>query len=166
MIKILAFVGAGLALGGALAAAVVLGMIPVPFGPLAEARAANEKANPKPAVTVMYITKERVVNLTDKVSPRYLKVSLALEFIDHKAKEPPKGEAVKLQQEEFAAEMSGHSAIIEDALVTTLSAKVSTDLLKADGKDQLKTELIERVNHALHDEEKVVNVYFTSFIIQ
>jgi flagellar FliL protein len=166
MIKILAFVGAGLALGGVLAALVVLGMIPVPFGPLAEARAAAEKANPKPAVTVMYITKERVVNLTDKASPRYLKVSLALEFIDSKTKEPPKGEAVKVQQEAFAAEMSGYSAIIDDALVTTLAAKGSTDLLKPDGKDQLKTELIERVNHALHDEEKVVNVYFTSFIIQ
>src|SRR6266511_2724033 len=145
MIKILAFVGAGLLLGGALAAAVVLGVVPVPFGPLADARAAAEKAKPKPAVTVMYPTKERVVNLTDKASPRYLKVS-------------PK--------DEFAKEMSGHAAIIDDALVTTLSAKGSPELLKPDGKDQLKTELIERVNHALHEEEKVVNVYFTSFIIQ
>ena len=166
MIKILAFVGAGLALGGAIAAAVVLGVIPVPFGPLAEARAAAEKANPKPPVTVMYPTKERVVNLTDKATSRYLKVALTLEFIDHKAKEPPKGEAVKLQQEEFAHEMLGHAAVIEDALVTTLSAKSSTELLKADGKDLLKSELIERVNHSLHEQEKVVNVYFTSFIIQ
>ena len=166
MIKILAFVGAGLALGGAIAAAVVLGVIPVPFGPLAEARAAAEKANPKPSVTVMYPTKERVVNLTDKASARYLKVSLTLEFLDVKAKEPPKGEAVKLAQDEFAKGMSGHAAIIDDALVSTLSAKSSTDLLKVDGKDQLKSELIEKVNHALHEEEKVVNVYFTSFIIQ
>lgn len=166
MIKILAFVGAGLALGGAIAAAVVLGVIPVPFGPLADARAAAEKAHPKPRVTVMYPTKERVVNLTDKASSRYLKVSLTLEFIDAKAKEPPKGEAVKLQQEEFAKEMSGHSAVIDDALVGTLSAKSSSELLKPDGKDLLKSELIERVNHALHDDEKVVNVYFTSFIIQ
>jgi len=166
MIKILAFVGAGLALGGAIAAAVVLGVVPVPFGPLAEARAAAEKAKPKPVVTVMYPTKERVVNLTDKASTRYLKVSLTLEFLDAKAKEPPKGEAVKLQQEEFAKEMSGHSAVIEDALVSTLSAKASTELLKPDGKDLLKSELIEQINHALHEEEKVVNVYFTSFIIQ
>src|SRR5215216_5616273 len=125
MIKILAFVGAGLALGGALAAAVVLGVVPVPFGPLAEARAAAEKAKPKPAITVMYPTKERVVNLTDKASSRYLKVALTLEFLDVKAKEAPKGEAVKVQQEEFAKEMSGHSAVIDDALVGTLSSKAS-----------------------------------------
>jgi flagellar FliL protein len=164
MIKIVGIIGAALLLGAGVAAAIVMGIIPVPFGPLAEARAAAEKA--KPPVTVMYPTKERVVNLTDKTSTRYLKVALTLEFIDSKVKDPPKGEAVKLQQDEFAKEMSGHAAIIDDALVTTLSSKSSADLLKPDGKDALKHELIDKVNHALHEEEKAVNVYYTSFIIQ
>jgi flagellar protein FliL len=164
MIKIVGILGGALALGAGIAVAIVMGMIPLPVGPAAEARALAEKA--KPPVTVMYPTKERVVNLTDKSASRYLKVALTLEFIDNKLKDPPKGEAVKLQQDEFAKEMSGHAAIIDDALVTTLSAKASAELLKPDGKDSLKSELIEKVNHALHDEEKVVNVYFTSFIIQ
>src|SRR5438128_6557620 len=120
MIKIVGIVFGGLALGAAVAAAVVMGMIPVPFGPLAEARAAAEKA--KPPVTVKYPTKERVVNLTDKGSTKYLKVALTLEFIDSKAKEPPKGDAVKLQQDDFAKDMSGYSAVIDDALVSTLSS--------------------------------------------
>jgi flagellar FliL protein len=164
MKKILLFVGVGLALGGALAISVVLGLVPVPFGPLAEARQAAERA--RPPVTVMYPTKERVVNLTDKSATKYLKVALTLEFIDSKLKDPPKGDGVKAQQDDFAKDMSGHSAIIEDALTTTLSSKSSTDLLKPEGKEELKHELIERVNRALHEEEKVVNVYFTSFIIQ
>jgi flagellar FliL protein len=164
MIKILAILGGAVLLGAIAAIAIVMGLIPLPFGPAAEARAAAEKA--KPPVTVMYTTKERVVNLTDKAASKYLKVALTLEFIDSKVKDPPKGEGVKAQQDEFAKEMSGHSAIIDDALVTTLSSKASSELLRPDGKEQLKTELIEKVNHALHDEEKVVNVYFTSFIIQ
>ncbi len=164
MIKIIAIVGGALVLGAGVAFAIVMGFIPVPFGPAAEARAAAEKA--KPPVTVMYPTKERIVNLTDKAATKYLKVSLTLEFIDTKLKDPPKGPAVLAQQTEFAAEMSGHTAVIDDALVTTLSSKSSTDLLKSDGKDTLKNELMDKVNHALHDEEKVVNVYFTSFIIQ
>ena len=164
MIKIVAIIGAGLLLGAGVAAAIVLGVVPLPFGPQAEARAAAEKA--KPPVTVMYPTKERVVNLTDKSATRYLKVALTLEFIDSKLKDPPKGAAVAAQQTEFAAEMSPYSAVIDDALVTTLSSKGSTDLLKADGKDALKNELIDKVNRALHEDEKVVNVYFTSFIIQ
>ena len=164
MIKIVAFAGAGLAVGAAVAVTALLGVLPVPFGPLAEARQAAEKA--RPPVTVMYPTKERVVNLTDRPTPRYLKVQLTLEFIDSKVKEPPKGDTVKAQQEMFARDMSGYSAIIEDALTTTLSSHSSNDLLKSDGKDLLKQELIERVNKALHDDEKAVNVYFTSFIIQ
>src|SRR5690242_16374311 len=132
MIKIVGFLGGGLLLGAAVAAAIVMGLIPVPFGPAAEARAAAEKA--KPPVTVMYTTKERVVNLTDKGSPKYLKVSLTLEFIDSKLKDPPKGAAVTTQQTDFAAEMAPYSAVIDDSLVTTLSAKGSGDLLKPDGK--------------------------------
>jgi flagellar basal body-associated protein FliL len=164
MIKIVAIIGGGLALGAAVAIAIVLGLIPIPFGPAAEARVAADKA--KPAVTVMYVTKERVVNLTDKTSVKYLKVALTLEFIDSKVKDPPKGAAVLTQQTDFATEMSPYSAVIDDALVNTLSSKASSDLLKPDGKDQLKTDLLNNVNKALHDEEKVVNVYFTSFIIQ
>jgi flagellar FliL protein len=164
MIKIIGIIAAALALGAGVAAAIVMGVIPVPFGPLAEARALAEKA--KPPVTVMYTSKERIVNLTDKSSSKYLKIALALEFIDTKLKDPPKGAAVVAQQTEFAAEMTPHSAIIDDAVVSTLSSKSSADLIKPDGKEQLKSELIHNVNRALHDEEKVVNVYFTSFIIQ
>jgi flagellar basal body-associated protein FliL len=164
MIKIIALIGAVLVVCAGVIAAVVMGMIPVPFGPLAEARAAAEKA--KPPVTVMYVIKERVVNLTDKSASKYLKVALSLEFIDTKVKDPPKGAAVLAPQTTFAEEMSPYSAIIDDALGTTLSSRSSADLIKPEGKELLKNELILNVNHALHDEEKVVNVYFTSFIIQ
>jgi flagellar basal body-associated protein FliL len=164
MIKIVALVGGVLLLCAGVVAAVVMGVIPVPFGPLAEARALAEKA--KPPVTVMYVMKERVVNLTDKSASKYLKIAMSLEFIDTKVKDPPKGAAVLAQQLEFAGEMSPYAAVIDDVLGSTLSSKTSADLIKADGKEQLKSDLILNVNHALHDEEKVVNVYFTSFIIQ
>lgn len=156
--------GGSLLLGAVVAAAIVMGVVPLPFGPAAEARAAAEKS--KPPVTVMYPLKEQVVNLSDKSSTKYLKAAVTLEFIDTRLKDPPTGAAVTTQQTEFAADMTPYSAIIQDALVTTLSSKTSADLLKADGKDQLKTDLINNVNHALHDDEQVVNVYFTSFIIQ
>jgi flagellar basal body-associated protein FliL len=164
MKKILLFVGVGLAVGGVVAVTALVGILPVPFGPLAEARQIAERS--RPPVTVMYPTKERVVNLMDKQTTHYLKVQLTLEFIDSKVKDPPKGDAVKAQQDNFAKDMQGYSAVIEDALTTTLSSHSSADLLKPDGKDLLKQELIEKVNHSLHDDEKAVNVYYTSFIIQ
>ncbi|MBV9134633.1 MAG: flagellar basal body-associated FliL family protein [Chloroflexi bacterium] len=114
----------------------------------------------------MYPLKEQVVNLSDKAATKYLKAAVTLEFIDSKLKDPPQGAAVTQQQTDFAADMTPYAAIIQDAIVSTLSSKTSADLLKTDGKDQLKNDLITNVNHALHDDEKVVNVYFTSFIIQ
>ena len=164
MIKIIGILGGSLVLGAAGAAAIVMGILPLPFGPAAEARAAAEKA--KPPVTVMYPLKEQVVNLSDKSATKYLKAAVTLEFIDTKMKDPPQGAAVTQQQTDFASDMTPYAAIIQDALVSTLSSKSSADLLKPDGKDQLKNDLINNVNHALHDDEKVVNVYFTSFIIQ
>ena len=164
MIKIIGILGGSLVLGAAVAAAIVMGLVPLPFGPAADARAAAEKA--KPPVTVMYPIKEQVVNLSDKNATKYLKAAVTLEFIDTKLKDPPVGAAVTQQQTDFAADMTPYAAIVQDALVTTLSSKSSTDLLKSDGKDQLKSDLMNNVNHALHDDEKVVNVYFTSFIIQ
>ena len=104
MIKIVGIVLAGILIGAGVAAGVVTGFIPAPIGPAAEARAAAEKA--KPPVTVMYPTKERVVNLSDKAASKYLKVARTLEFIDSRLKDPPKGAAVTQQQTEFAGEMS------------------------------------------------------------
>jgi flagellar FliL protein len=164
MIKIFGILGGSLLLGAAIAAIIVMGLVPLPFGPTAEARALVEKS--KPPVTVMYPSKEQVVNLADKGSSKYLKVNLTLEFIDSKLKDPPQGAAVTAQQTEFAADMTPYNAIIQDALVSTLSSKTSADLLKPDGKDVLKTDLMNNVNRALHDDQKVVNVYFTTFIIQ
>ncbi len=164
MIKVIGIMGGGLLLGAAVAAAIVMGILPLPFGPAAEARAALEKS--KPPVTVMYPTKEQVVNLADKTATKYLKVDVTLEFVDDKYKDPPVGAAVTQQQTDFAADLTPYTQVIQDALVSTLSSKTSADLLKVDGKDQLKQDLMNNVNKALHDQEKVVNVYFTSFIIQ
>ena len=168
MIKTPAMVGGGLALGLIVVAATLLGIAPIPVGPVHDAQvaAAQATAAALPPVTVMFPTKERIVNLTDKSATRYLKVQMTLEFLDHKLKEAPKGAAIKAQQEEFAADMEPHQAIIDDALNTILSSKTSQDLLKPNGKEALKSELKEAINHALHDREEVVNVYFTTFIIQ
>ncbi len=175
LVKLIGVAGIGLAAGLAIVALVLTGLIPIPFGPMAEARAMAERY--RPPVTVMYPTKERVVNLADRDTPRFLKVQVTLEFIDRGMKEPPKGEAVKAQQEHFAADMSGYTAIIEDTMTMVLSSKTATQLLDPQGKDILKKELMDRLNKSLFPEtpldaapdrehERVVAVYFPTFIIQ
>ena len=92
LIKRFGIVLLGLVMGGVVATLVVMGMVPLPFGPMAEARAAAERA--RPPVTVMYATPDRVVNLADTDKSRYLKTQLTLEFIDTSVKEPPKAAGV------------------------------------------------------------------------
>jgi flagellar FliL protein len=164
LIKVVGLMAVGLVGGGAISMAGVTGVVPVPFGPAAAIRAEAEKE--KPPVTVMYPVRERVANLADRTTPRYLKTQVVLEFIDTKTKEPPKGEEVKKQQEEFVKEMAAYAPIIEDEVGSVLSSKTSVELLRPNGREALKAELINRLNHALHEEERVVNVYFPSFIVQ
>jgi flagellar protein FliL len=164
LVSVIGGVIGGLAAGAAVVALVVFGIIPVPFSPQGQAKPSTEEH--RPSVTVMYPTKERIVNLADPGTVRYLKAQVTLEFIDRKEKEPPKGEAVKVQQETFAKEMNAHLPIIEDRLTTVLSSKTSAELLTPAGKTKLKEELMERLNLAFHEAEKVVDIYFTTFIIQ
>ncbi len=175
LVKLIGVAGVGLAGGLAIVALVLTGLIPIPFGPMAEARAMAERY--RPPVTVMYPTKERVVNLADRDTPRFLKVQVTLEFIDRARSEPPKGEAVKAQQDQFANDMSGYTAIVEDTMTMVLSSKTAGSLLEPQGKEVLKKELMDRLNKALFPEtpldvapdrshERVVAVYFPTFIIQ
>jgi flagellar FliL protein len=63
--------------------------------------------------------------------------------------------------------LAARAPMIIDAIIRVLSAKKAEQVLTAEGKDQLKEELIEAINEASAlPEPAVVNVYFTEFIIQ
>lgn len=164
MIRILIPVLAVLLLVGGAVGASFLGVLPIAVVPKSAVAAAATVE--KPPVTVMYPTGERIVNLTDTPTMRYLKVDATLEFIDHKLKDPPVGPAIKTEQDAFAGDLTAYTAVINDTLTTVFSSHSSAELLTADGKARLKQDLIDHVNAALHNEETVVNVYFQTFVIQ
>lgn len=57
--------------------------------------------------------------------------------------------------------------ILRDALLRVMSSKKIDDVLTPDGKDRLKSEIIEAANTALgFDEAPITNVYFTEFVVQ
>lgn len=57
--------------------------------------------------------------------------------------------------------------ILKDAVIRVLSSKRVAEVLTADGKDQIKEELIEALNEALGYEEPVVtNIFFSEYIVQ
>ena len=89
------------------------------------------------------------LNLADAGEPRYLRVGLALIL------------EAGTSEEGFKAE----APIASDVAVDVLSSKTFEELRQPGAKEQVKTELSEKVRKAYHD-EKVARVIFTSFVMQ
>jgi flagellar FliL protein len=140
---------------GAGAAAWYLGLLP--FGGHgdrhAEATAAIEEggehaAKPKGPGPILPL-ETFIANLADDGGNRYLKATFQVEFLG--AAVPPDVNA-RLPQ-------------IRDLLLTLLSSKTFDEVRTAEGKQQLREEIIARINQVL-DRDAVKAVYFTEFIVQ
>ena len=90
-----------------------------------------------------------IANLADESGSRYLKATFQVEFLG--AAVPPDVNA-RLPQ-------------IRDLILTLLSSKTFDDVRTAEGKQQLREEIIGRINQVL-DRDAVKAVYFTEFIVQ
>lgn len=90
-----------------------------------------------------------LANLADETSSRYLKMSLQVEFVDA---EPPAAFESRLPQ-------------IRDVILTLVTSKTFAEIRTAEGKERLREDVIDRINHVLA-QEAVKSVYFTEFIVQ
>ncbi len=88
-----------------------------------------------------------ILNLSDP--GRFLKLSMQLE-VDDQADVPM---------------IEGNKPQIKDAVITLISSKSVDDLSTAEGKMQLKDDLVLRVNQVV-GKPVVKNIYFTEFIMQ
>lgn len=74
---------------------------------------------------------------------------------------PPKGPAG------WPPGIEPREPMIKDAIIRVLSAKTADEVLTSAGKETLKDELIEAINEAIEmDDNPVVGIYFTEFIVQ
>lgn len=90
-----------------------------------------------------------LANLADETSSRYLKMSLQVEFVDA---EPPAAFEARLPQ-------------IRDVILTLVTSKTFADIRTPEGKERLREDVIDRINHVLA-QDAVKSVYFTEFIVQ
>jgi flagellar FliL protein len=98
---------------------------------------------------VMYNLGSFLVNLADKNANTYAKVSITLELSNEKVQQ----EVVK------------RLPIIKDAVINLLSSKTYDEIRTPEGKEELRLELIKRIN-AILVTGGVQNIYFTQFIVQ
>ena len=90
-----------------------------------------------------------VVNLNDPKSQRYLKVTMQVEFFGD---DPPERFSTRRPQ-------------IRDLVLTLLSSKGVADVRTIEGKQQLRDEVIARINRVI-DDDVVKAIYFAEFIVQ
>jgi flagellar FliL protein len=89
-----------------------------------------------------------IANLADDGGRRYLKATFQVDF----------GSAVP-------ANMQARLPQVRDLLLTLFTSKTFDDIRTPEGKQQLREEIITRINQVL-DRDVVKAVYFTEFIVQ
>ncbi len=110
---------------------------------------------PKPEIApetvgIMYkLEPAFIVNLADPEVTMYARVSITLE----------------VSSQEVIPEIQKREPIIRDAIIEILSNKTSNELRSPEGREQLKLEIIKRINTILV-QGGVRNVYFTEFVVQ
>ncbi|BDI32766.1 hypothetical protein CCAX7_48170 [Capsulimonas corticalis] len=94
---------------------------------------------------------EFLVNLADSSGDHFLKVTVGVE----------------LNKEKGVSEegMKEKTALVRDAIVTSLSTQTREDVSTMKGRDKLKDEMKKRINDELGD-DLICGVYFTNFVTQ
>jgi flagellar protein FliL len=90
-----------------------------------------------------------IVNILDPNGTRYLKAAITLEVQNDK-----KGEAVKQRMPQ-----------VRDAILLLMGNKTFNELSDLQGKLQLRSELLDRLNEIL-GKNSVRKIYFTDFVVQ
>ena len=103
-----------------------------------------------PEVGIMYkLEPAFIVNLADPEATVYARISITLEVANQKV----------LQ------EVHKKEPVIRDAIIEIVSSKTSSELRTPEGREELKLEILKRINTIL-SKGGVRNVYFTEFVIQ
>lgn len=130
---------------------------PVPAAPAAAAPAATSDIGMDPNMSsstemgTIYALPSFAVNLYDPNGVTYLKLGLSIEY-DPKNKE-------------IEAELVSKLPKVQDLIITLLSSKALEEIATAQGKVNLRSEILRRIN-AMMAKGKFFNIYITEFIVQ
>jgi flagellar protein FliL len=116
------------------------------------ATAEKHEAAPDPADSGVLTLEPFLVNLADKDSPRFLRVTLRLIVAGKKA-------AGKLEEDEVV------KVRVRSAILELLTEQTSEQLVTPEGKAALKKAILGRCA-AIVTEAKVVDVLFSEFVVQ
>ncbi len=103
----------------------------------------------KPAQTFFITLDPIIVNLLDPTGKRYLQIQISLEVGDKKLED----------------ELKEKQPIIKDTIISVLGEKTVDDVLAPNAKEEIKKELLEKINQAL-GEDVVLHIYILQYIVE
>lgn len=107
----------------------------------------------------------KIVNLADPSGRKYIRVTVALEFAPDNEYQALEGEEKAAHLNEFETAITNRMAVMDDVVITLLSTKTYEQLYTAEGKEALRTEMLDAIHQRVPDLH-VLNVYFTEFVVQ
>lgn len=120
----------------------------------------------KPGDGIMLDMSTKIINLVDPSGRRYIRLTVVVEFAPDNAEYTHlEGEEKTLYLEEFKAKLEGRLPIMDDTVITLLSTKTYEDLYTAEGKEKLRSEIMETLSARLPDLH-IISIYFTEFVVQ
>ncbi|AJA47895.1 flagellar basal body-associated protein FliL [Clostridium pasteurianum DSM 525 = ATCC 6013] len=102
-----------------------------------------------------YSLDEAIVNLADTDSQRYAKVKVSFGYNEKNTK----------LKSELESEDVNKKPILSDAVNSVLRSKKAADLTTSKGVDEIKSEIMQKVNPILKN-GKISNVYFDELVVQ
>ena len=134
---------------------------------VAEATAAPEETHEiVPGEGIMINMSTKIINLVDPTGRKYIRVTIVAEF----APDNPEYESLPEEEKaayltEFEAKLNSRLPIMDDTVITLLSTKTYEDLYTAEGKEKLRSEIMEILSQKLVDLH-LISIYFTEFVVQ
>ena len=119
-----------------------------------------------PGEGIMVPMSTKIINLVDPGGRRYIRVTVVVEVAPDNPEYESLPEEEKIAYETaFEEKLNSRLPIMDDTVITLLSTKTYEDLYTADGKEKLRTEILETLSEKLVDLH-ILSIYFTEFVVQ
>jgi flagellar basal body-associated protein FliL len=128
--------------------------------------ATPEPVAPEPGNGIMLNLSTKIINLVDPGGRKYIRLTVVVEF----APDNPEYESLPEEEKtayltEFNAKLNARMPIMDDTVITLLSTKTYEELYTADGKEKLRTQILDILTEKLPDFH-IMAIYFTEFVVQ
>ena len=120
----------------------------------------------QPGQGIMVNMSTKIIKLIDPGGHKYIRVTIVVEFApDDPSYATMTEEEKSTYLTEFEDKINARMPVMDDTVITLLSTKTYDQLYTAEGKENLRTEIMNLLSSKLPDLH-ILSIYFTEFVVQ